>query len=92
MIETLINELKSQGVLIIALETAERSEMIYKFAFPKRKTALILGNERFGIEPRLLEKCDHIVTIPTNGVKNSLNVGVAYGVCGYEVLRQWNHS
>ncbi|KAL6064475.1 TrmH family RNA methyltransferase [Balamuthia mandrillaris] len=54
--------------------------------------ALILGNERHGIESDLLAMCDAVVSIPCRGVKNSLNVGVAFGICGYEILRQWQLS
>ena len=49
---------------------------------------LIVGNERFGIGEELLSLCDHIVRIPCRGHKNSLNVGVAYSICVFEVLRQ----
>ena len=27
--------------------------------------------------------------LPALGVKNSMNVGVALGMCGHEILRQW---
>ena len=30
-----------------------------------------------------------MVQLPCRGVKNSLNVGVAVGMCGYEIARQW---
>lgn len=49
----------------------------------------MLGNERYGIEAAVLQQCDAVVHIPTYGMKNSLNVGVALGICGYEVIRQW---
>jgi tRNA G18 (ribose-2'-O)-methylase SpoU len=52
--------------------------------------ALILGNERHGVDESLLKECDAIVRIPCQGVKNSLNVGVAFGICGYEIARQWS--
>ncbi|MES2856260.1 MAG: tRNA (N6-threonylcarbamoyladenosine(37)-N6)-methyltransferase TrmO, partial [Bdellovibrionota bacterium] len=44
------------------------------------KCAILLGNERFGIEPSLLEEADHVVRIPMYGKKNSLNVGIALGI------------
>ena len=37
----------------------------------------------------LLALCDAVVQLPCRGVKNSLNVGVALGMCGHEILRQW---
>ena len=51
--------------------------------------ALLLGNERHGLSPALLARCDGVVRLPCRGVKNSLNVGVALGMCGHEILRQW---
>jgi len=38
------------------------------------------------------KKCSAIVSIPCVGVKNSLNVGVALGICVYEISRQWHHE
>jgi tRNA G18 (ribose-2'-O)-methylase SpoU len=32
-VESLIEDLKSKGVLIVALETAQKSEMLHKFIF-----------------------------------------------------------
>jgi len=86
------SELEKKQIPIIALETVMESQQIYNFLFPKRGCALLLGNERFGIEASILQKCQHIVHIPCNGTKNSLNVGVAMGVAGYEILRQWSLS
>ncbi len=53
---------------------------------------LLVGNERHGIEANLLKKCKDIVRIPCVGIKNSLNVGVAFGICLYEISRQWHHE
>eukprot|EP01127_Copromyxa_protea_P017416 TRINITY_DN5300_c0_g1_i2.p1 TRINITY_DN5300_c0_g1~~TRINITY_DN5300_c0_g1_i2.p1 ORF type:complete len:202 (+),score=45.72 TRINITY_DN5300_c0_g1_i2:323-928(+) len=85
-----VRKLKADGIPIFALETVEDSKVIFTPGiFPPSGCALILGNERFGIEANILKECDTVVSIPCNGVKNSLNVGVAFGICGYEVLRQW---
>lgn len=51
--------------------------------------ALVIGNERHGVSEAILPLCDAIVNIPCRGVKNSLNVGVAFGIAGYEIARQW---
>jgi len=32
---------------------------------------------------------NRIVQLPCTGVKNSLNVAVAFGMCSYEIARQW---
>ena len=52
----------------------------------------MLGNERHGLEPGVLARCDAVVQLPCRGVKNSMNVAVSAGMCGYEVVRQWSAS
>eukprot|EP00756_Hemistasia_phaeocysticola_P055895 Hpha_TRINITY_DN31893_c0_g1::TRINITY_DN31893_c0_g1_i2::g.29981::m.29981 len=83
-----VKELKARGVRVYALETVEGAHMLHHFSFP-RPCALLLGNERHGIEADLLALCDGCVRIPCRGVKNSLNVGVAFAVAAYEMARQW---
>ena len=52
------------------------------------KSAFVLGSEGNGISRLLREKCDEIVSIPTCGRLDSLNVSVAAGVFLYERRRQ----
>ena len=52
------------------------------------KTALIMGSEGSGIDVLLHKKCDTIVSIPTCGKIDSLNVSVAAGVLLYELYRK----
>ena len=51
------------------------------------KSAIIMGSEGSGIDALLEKKCDTIVSIPTCGKIDSLNVSVAAGVLLYEVYR-----
>jgi len=52
------------------------------------KTAIILGGEGTGISRLLRENCDAMISIPSLGRIDSLNVSVAAGVLFYEVMRQ----
>jgi 23S rRNA (guanosine2251-2'-O)-methyltransferase len=52
------------------------------------RSALVLGNEGKGISRLLEERCDRIISIPTAGRIDSLNVSVAAGVLLYEAMRQ----
>lgn len=51
-------------------------------------TALVIGNEGQGVQPRLVAACRGAVTIPQATAFNSLNAAVAAGVLLYEVHRQ----
>jgi tRNA(Leu) C34 or U34 (ribose-2'-O)-methylase TrmL len=83
-----LQELKNQKVRILALETAEKSESLFSLNL-QSPTALVVGNERFGLEPSALQMCDGVISIPTFGVKNSLNVSNALSIAAYEWRRQW---
>jgi tRNA (adenine37-N6)-methyltransferase len=74
-----ISEAKSLGFSIVALENSPGAVSLKSFEWPE-KALLVLGNERFGIDSATLGLCDHIVRIPTTGQKNSLNVGIAFGI------------
>jgi 23S rRNA (guanosine2251-2'-O)-methyltransferase len=50
--------------------------------------ALVMGREEKGVSRAVLERCDHIVSLPMSGQVSSLNVSVAAGVCLYEIVRQ----
>lgn len=52
------------------------------------KVVLVMGSEGSGISRLLSEKCDSIVSIPTCGKVDSLNVSVATGILLYEIRRQ----
>lgn len=85
--EDVCHDLKKQGYTVVALETVESAPELTKFSFPE-KTALLLGNERFGLDPDSLKLADQICRIPVRGQKNSLNVGIAFGIAAYEYFRQ----
>ena len=51
---------------VCALETAENSENIFKTNMPER-IALIVGNEKSGIESYIIEQCEQIMHIPLTG-------------------------
>lgn len=78
---------RNEGFQIIALENAPGAVPLETFQWPE-KTILILGNERFGVDSQTLAASDHVVRVSTVGQKNSLNVGVAFGVAA----AQWSHS
>lgn len=86
-VRDVIDSLRSQGYKIYALETAEGAEDISTFE-PEWPCAVILGNERFGIDPDVCALADKILEIPSHGMKNSLNVVCAFSVAA-AFLRKW---
>lgn len=88
-ISEVLQELKTSGHLICALETSPLAKSIH-LDWPKQATALVFGNERFGLDSEILRMCDELRIIPMQGRKNSLNVGVCAGIVASEWRRQWN--
>lgn len=87
-----INQLIKEGFQIIALETSSNAVDIgldFKFDKP---TAFLIGNERFGLDKDQLELAHEVRKIPTFGIKNSLNAGVAAAIAGYEWRKQYNEQ
>ncbi|MBN1780034.1 RNA methyltransferase [bacterium] len=85
-----VTALKAAGIPVIALETTNRSRLLWEAAFPL-PAALVLGNEALGISPAVLRLADDIVEIPMMGFKNSINVAAAFAIAAFEIQRQhWN--
>lgn len=78
-------KLKEAGFWIYGADAG--GEAVQKLSFPQ-KTCIIMGSEGSGISRLLEESCDSIVSIPTCGNIDSLNVSVAAGVLLYERYRQ----
>ncbi|MEZ0391565.1 MAG: RNA methyltransferase [Pseudobdellovibrionaceae bacterium] len=83
-----LKELQKRKVQLVALETAENSTSLFDFRL-QGPTAFVVGNERFGLEASALQQCDLVLSIPTFGSKNSLNVSNALSIAAYEWRRQW---
>jgi len=88
-IRAALAELHAQGKPCIALETVAGAPAATTFNWPF-PCALVLGNERFGLDPELVATCDHVVRIPLFGRKNSLNVVSAFALAAYEIRRAWD--
>jgi 23S rRNA (guanosine2251-2'-O)-methyltransferase len=82
-----INKLKGEGVKIYALELTEGSKPYYAIEKEEFPICLLVGNEITGVEQGLLDLCDGAIEIPQYGIKQSLNVAVAYGIAIYELRR-----
>lgn len=85
----IIRVLKTQGVMILALETTPQALSLYELkssAFPKDQAiALIVGNEPAGVDPKLIALADACLYIPMLGQKTSLNVSIAFSLAAYHL-------
>jgi tRNA G18 (ribose-2'-O)-methylase SpoU len=82
-----VEELKTNNIPLIALEHTTNSISYTEFSiiFP---FCLLLGNEVDGLSKHLIDQADYALEIPMYGLKQSLNVSVAYGVVMYHALAQ----
>jgi 23S rRNA (guanosine2251-2'-O)-methyltransferase len=80
-----VEDLKEAGFWIYGADM--EGESLYSRNL-RGKTAIILGGEGTGISRLLRENCDAMISIPSLGRIDSLNVSVAAGVFFYEVMRQ----
>lgn len=82
-----LENLKKQGYEIIFLEQTTES-VSYEAFEPSGPLCLVLGNEVYGIRDEILPFCDRAIEIPMSGIKNSLNVTVAFGVVAYQIRQK----
>ena len=78
--------LKKKDFWIIGA-SGEGPEPVCRFDW-NRDIVLILGNEQKGLSRSVIQRCDQIVSIPSAGNVDSLNVVVAAGVIMSEINRQ----
>lgn len=81
-----VTKLRTDGYQIIGLELSDKAVDLDKI-HPSAKCALIVGNEVSGISEEIMELCDSIAQIPMKGIKESLNVSVAFGIAAYALTR-----
>ncbi len=85
----LVNRLRQEGYAVFMVEQVDESRKLHEFSFaPYNKIALVVGNEVYGVDERLLPLCDAAIEIPQFGTKHSLNVTIAAGIAIWEAVRQ----
>lgn len=83
-----LGRLRQEGFQIVGLEQTSNATPIFEFAFPRR-TVLVVGNERAGIEEEVLRLLDHVVEIPVYGLPYAHNAATAAAMAMYEYCRQY---
>lgn len=87
-----IHQLKEKGVKICALELTDKSIPHYNVSPDDFPLAMLVGNEISGVSQELLDLCDFTIEIPQYGIKQSLNVAVAYGIAIFELRKIFDLS
>ena len=80
-----INELKTMGVWVYALEAGNKKIYQADFTYP---TALVIGSEGKGVSRLVIQNVDEVLSLDMFGSVNSLNASNAAAIGIYEVVRQ----
>lgn len=81
-----VDSLKQQGVWIFGC-SMEGAQSYSQQDF-KTPLAIVIGNEGKGINKLLKQKCDFMISIPTEPCLESLNAGVSAGIIFFKVREQ----
>jgi len=80
----LIKDLRQAGYAVLAAATrGGRPECAVE---PNQPSALVMGNEQHGIDPKVAAACSRQVTIPGTRAVESLNVSVAGAILMWELF------
>ena len=83
-----VNDLKSKGYKVYAVEQAQGSISLEKFSgMNNAPVALVFGNEVEGVATEVIAACDGCIEIPQEGMKHSFNISVAAGIVLWEMVR-----
>lgn len=81
-------KLKAAGYAIWALERNLKAENLFDATFETKlgqQILFVVGNEKVGVDPEILQQADRIFSLPMLGKKGSLNVAVAFGIAIYHI-------
>lgn len=81
-------EKKTVGWHLVGVEQTAYSTNLLQMDF-KKKTVLVLGNEKNGIPANIIPLFDTCVEIPQAGVIRSLNVHVTGAICIWQYAKQY---
>lgn len=83
---TAVNNLKSNGYQVLAIEQTEDSAELDGFEFSySTPYAIVFGNEVDGVNQNVIDACEGCLEIPQFGTKHSFNVSVTAGIVMWQV-------
>ena len=84
---SIVKNLKQKGYTICALEQTDSNISYSEIQGTDLPLCLIVGNEISGVAQDLIDLCDITIDIEQFGIKQSLNVAVAYGIAIFELRK-----
>lgn len=87
-----VQRMKELGYKACCLEITDNVVPYYNVLHSDFPLCLVIGNEISGVSKPALAVCDMALEIPQFGIKQSLNVAVAYGIAIFELHRIWRSS
>ncbi len=83
----LVEELKEEGIKVLAIEQAEASVFLDEFKVEKeQRYAVVFGNEVKGVQQDVVSEADTVIEIPQIGTKHSLNISVSTGIVLWDLF------
>lgn len=83
-----LDDLQQQGFTIAVLEQTSGSVPPREVSSEVYPLCLVVGNEVRGVDEEVIEVADLALELPQYGAKISMNVGVAYGIAIYDLVRR----
>ncbi len=87
-----LRSLKKTGMKACCLELTDAVVPYYDIHPADFPLCLVIGNEITGVSKDALAECELALEIPQFGIKQSLNVAVAYGIAVFELNRIWRST
>jgi len=78
---------REQGMRVV-VATPDGERPVWEVDYSASGLAVVVGGERYGVDPAWLAAADETVRIPMSGRADSLNVAVAAGIVLFEAARQ----
>lgn len=77
-----VTRMKEEGWTVCVLEQARNSEPLHLYApsAGENKVLLVVGNEVHGVDQEIVDMAHHVLEIPQEGTKHSLNVAASAAI------------
>lgn len=82
-----LDQVRAKYSRILTTHISSGATSLYDIDFTQ-KTALVFGNEQYGVSEEVISQADGNFVIPQVGMIHSLNISVACAVSLYEAYRQ----